>query len=93
MSSRHFARALVLGIFLTSTAQAAWAGPHQTSEEPAAAWKLASRLWHSFNESWIDVGCVADPNGGCGTAQAPVPPAETDVGCILDPNGGCGAGH
>jgi hypothetical protein len=91
MFSRHFVRALALGLVLTSAAQAAWAGPHQSPEVPVSAWEFVAGLWHSFTSSWLDVGCIIDPNGGCDAAQALVLPPETEVGCILDPHGGCGA--
>lgn len=90
MSRSRLIRALVLCAVLTLAAQAAWAGPAQPGETPASAWALFMQLWSSFPSSWPDVGCILDPYGGCGAAQAPAPPPLTDVGCIIAPNGEVG---
>jgi hypothetical protein len=92
MFCHHFARALVLSLSLALTAQAAWAGPHRTPEEPGSAWSLFTQLWYSVTGSWAEVGCIIDPHGGCRDNQAPAPPPETEAGCIADPHGGCATG-
>lgn len=90
--SRSLARALVLCTILTLAAQAAWAGPARPGESSGSPWALLAQLWSTFTASWSDVGCILDPYGDYGDAQAPAPQPTTDVGCIIDPYGTCRAG-
>jgi hypothetical protein len=83
--------AVLLLLALAFAAPSAWAGPRRVPEGAGPAWSLLTQLWQSFAAGWTDVGCIIDPYGGCGNAQAPTP--ETEVGCIADPYGGCGAGQ
>ena len=84
MTRRPLADALVL-VALTLPEPAAWAAPHSTGAGAGSVWSLLLQLW-------ADVGCIADPYGGCGAHQAQAPPPASDEGCWIDPNGGCRAG-
>lgn len=88
MPRSHFARTFVLGVILTLSAQAAWAGPNRAGNASGSAWDLVTHLWTTVTASWSEVGCWLDPNGSCGTSQAP--PPDTEVGCWIDPHGSCG---
>ena len=92
MSRNRLVRSLVVCSVMTLAAQTAWAGPARPGASSDSAWALLIQFWNSFTSDWSKVGCIIDPNGGCGDAQAPAPPPQTKVGCIADPNGGSSAG-
>ena len=91
MFRRQSSRTLALCFALLLTAQAAMAAPRPADATAGSARAFAALLWQTLAGAWSEAGCWFDPYGGCGTTQAPEPPANSDAGCWLDPHGGCGA--
>jgi hypothetical protein len=77
----------VAALFVLSFLLAApWSAAEPRQEDRGAVpARLLGQLWSQWSILWSDIGCVIDPDGGCGGSA----PSQTDIGCGIDPDGRC----
>jgi len=72
-------------VVLSLLLAAPWSAAEPRQDRGAVPARLLGQLWSQWSILWSGIGCVIDPNGGCGGSA----PSQTDIGCIADPSGRC----